>query len=140
MQTVSGEFEARHKYQTNPPSRATLQLCHAGSQLQGCVINAASARAINTWVEERTAESARSSVSRSAGSRQCWLWFFSGLFCGVFDCSENDSGGLLDHFQAFSEQRGIAVVQVDVISRCPAGLKSDGLSDHKSDGLGLGFA
>jgi hypothetical protein len=32
------------------------------------------------------------------------------------------------------------VVQVDVIRRCPAVLKADGLADTKATGLGLGFA
>jgi hypothetical protein len=32
------------------------------------------------------------------------------------------------------------VVQVDVIRRCPARLKADGLSDDKGNCLGLGFA
>ena len=66
--------------------------------------------------------------------------FFGGFRSGAFERGKNQAGSLLDDLQALGEQGCVAVVQVDVIRRCPACVEADGLADYKGDCLGFGFA
>src|SRR6266498_3652180 len=50
---------------------------------------------------------------------------------------EDARGRLLDSLERFRQCTAIAVIQVDVVARGLGDLKSDGLSNHESDGLGF---
>ena len=75
-----------------------------------------------------------------AGLRQFGFWFGGGYLGGILKRGEDDGGGFLDHLKAFGEECRVAVVQVDVIRRCPAVGEADCLTDHKGDGLGFCLA
>ena len=50
---------------------------------------------------------------------------------------KDQGDGALNHFQALSEECGVAVVQVDVVGGYASGVKADGLAHNEGDGLGL---
>lgn len=56
---------------------------------------------------------------------------------GGFNAARITPGGLLNHLQALSQQRSIAVVQVDVISGGAAVHQANCLPHHKGHGLCL---
>lgn len=58
----------------------------------------------------------------------------------VLQRSEDDSGGLLDAFQALGQQGSISVVEADVVGGCVGVLQTDSLANNKSYGLGLRLA
>lgn len=57
-----------------------------------------------------------------------------------FECGEDDGGGLLDDFQALSEQGGVAMIQSDVVRRISPAVEFDGGSDHERYRLGFRLA
>jgi len=53
---------------------------------------------------------------------------------------EHHGCGLLNSFQTLTQQVGVSVPKLDVISGGTARLQPDGLADHESDGFGLSLA
>jgi len=77
-------------------------------------------------------------LSCLAGLRQCRAGVAFGLGRWGFECGEDD-GGTLDDLQALGQKCGVAVIQVDVIGGCPAGIQTDGGSDDERNRLGFGL-
>src|SRR5664280_1878037 len=60
--------------------------------------------------------------------------------CDLGGNAPEDHGcGLLNSFQALSQQVGVSVPNLDVISGGSTCLKTDGLADHEGYGFGLGL-
>jgi hypothetical protein len=56
------------------------------------------------------------------------------------DAPENHSSGLLDGFQTLTQKIGVSMPELDVISGCGSGRKTDCLADHEGHGFGLCLA
>jgi hypothetical protein len=83
-------------------------------------------------------------LSGSTGLRQCHAGISFRIECVLglrrFEGGEDDGGCFLDHFQAFSEQGGVAIVELDIRSGGVSGVESDGGSNHNRNCFGFCLA
>ena len=56
------------------------------------------------------------------------------------DAPENHGSGVLNGFQTFAEKVGVSVPKLDVVSGTSSRFETDGLTNHKGHGFGLGLA